>query len=48
MALPGGYIYITRGMLAHLNDEDQLAAVLAHEIGHVAPATRRVRRGSNK
>jgi predicted Zn-dependent protease len=36
MALPGGYIYITRGMLAHLNDEDQLAAVLAHEIGHVA------------
>ena len=38
MALPGGYIYITRGMLAHLNDEDQLAAVLAHEIGHVAAA----------
>ena len=36
MALPGGYIYVTRGMLAHLNDEDQLAAVLAHEIGHVA------------
>jgi len=36
MALPGGYIYITRGMLAHLNSEDQLATVLAHEIGHVA------------
>lgn len=36
MALPGGYIYITRGMLAHMNNEDQLAAVLAHEIGHVA------------
>jgi predicted Zn-dependent protease len=36
MALPGGYIYITRGMLAHLNNEDQLASVLAHEIGHVA------------
>ena len=36
MALPGGYIYVTRGMLAHLNDEDQLATVLAHEIGHVA------------
>jgi len=36
MALPGGYIYITRGMLAHLTSEDQLAAVLAHEIGHVA------------
>lgn len=36
MALPGGYIYITRGMLAQLTSEDQLAAVLAHEIGHVA------------
>jgi predicted Zn-dependent protease len=36
MAIPGGYIYITRGMLAHLNNEDQLAAVLAHEIGHIA------------
>jgi len=36
MALPGGYIYVTRGMLAHLNEEDQLAMVLAHEIGHVA------------
>jgi predicted Zn-dependent protease len=35
MALPGGYIYVTRGMLAHLNNEDQLATVLAHEIGHV-------------
>ena len=36
MALPGGYIYVTRGMLAYLNNEDQLASVLAHEIGHVA------------
>ena len=36
MALPGGYVYVTRGMLAYLNNEDQLAAVLAHEIGHVA------------
>jgi predicted Zn-dependent protease len=36
MALPGGYVYITRGMLAHLESEDQLASVLAHEIGHVA------------
>ena len=35
MALPGGYIYVTRGMLSHLNSEDQLAAVLAHELGHV-------------
>src|SRR6185295_18416608 len=36
MALPGGYIYVTRGMLAHLDNEDQLATVIAHEIGHVA------------
>ena len=36
MALPGGYIYVTRGMLAHLNSEDQLATVIAHELGHVA------------
>jgi predicted Zn-dependent protease len=36
MSLPGGYVYVTRGMLAHLDNEDQLATVLAHEIGHVA------------
>ena len=34
-ALPGGYIYVTRGILAFLNTEDQLAGVLGHEIGHV-------------
>jgi len=35
-ALPGGYVYVTRGLLAHLNNEAQLAVVLGHEIGHVA------------
>jgi predicted Zn-dependent protease len=34
-ALPGGYIYITRGILAYLDDESELAGVLGHEIGHV-------------
>ena len=34
-ALPGGPVYITRGLLAYLNSEAQLAAVLGHEIGHV-------------
>lgn len=35
-ALPGGYIYVTRGLLAHLNNDAQLAVVQGHEIGHVA------------
>ncbi len=34
-AIPGGYIYITRGILAYLASEAQLAGVLGHEIGHV-------------
>jgi predicted Zn-dependent protease len=34
-ALPGGYIYITRGILPYLDDEAELAGVLGHEIGHV-------------
>jgi predicted Zn-dependent protease len=34
-ALPGGYIYVTRGILATFNSEAQLAGVLGHEIGHV-------------
>lgn len=35
MALPGGYIYITRGMLERINSTDELAGVLGHEIAHV-------------
>lgn len=34
-ALPGGYVYITRGILAYLNSEAALAGVMGHEIGHV-------------
>lgn len=34
-ALPGGYIYITRGLLAYLGSEAEMAGVLGHEIGHV-------------
>jgi len=34
-ALPGGFIFITRGILANMNSEAELAGVLGHEIGHV-------------
>ena len=34
-ALPGGYIHVTRGLMALANDEAELASVIAHEIGHV-------------
>ena len=35
-ALPGGYIFITRGLLTHMTNEAELASVLGHESGHVA------------
>jgi predicted Zn-dependent protease len=34
-ALPGGYVYITRGIMAYMDSEADLAGVLGHEIGHV-------------
>ena len=34
-AIPGGFIYVTRGILAHMNSEAELVSVLGHEIGHV-------------
>lgn len=34
-SLPGGYVYITRGLMAYLNSEAELAGVIGHEIGHV-------------
>ncbi|WP_407697240.1 M48 family metalloprotease [Sphingopyxis chilensis] len=35
-AIPGGYIYVTRQLMALMNDEAELAGVLGHEVGHVA------------
>jgi len=35
-AVPGGYIYLTRGILAQLNNEAELEGVMAHEMGHIA------------
>src|SRR5574340_1662256 len=34
-ALPGGYVYVTRGIMAYLDSEAGLAGVIGHEIGHV-------------
>lgn len=34
-ALPGGYVYVNRGLLTFMNSEAELAAVLSHEIGHI-------------
>jgi predicted Zn-dependent protease len=51
-ALPGGYVYITRGIMAYLDSEADLAGVLGHEIGHVTArhgaqrATRQQRAGA--
>ncbi|MGH7905947.1 MAG: M48 family metalloprotease, partial [Candidatus Binataceae bacterium] len=36
MAIPGGYVYVTRGLVALCDNEAELAGVLGHEIGHIA------------
>jgi predicted Zn-dependent protease len=46
-AAPGGYVYVTRGLLALVSSEDELAGVLGHEIGHVT-ARHSVRQMSNQ
>jgi len=47
-ALPGGYVYVTRGLLAITCSEDELAGIVGHEIGHVAArhAVQRVSRAA--
>ena len=47
-ATPGGYVFITRGMLLRMRDESELAGVLAHEVSHVVEkhALNTMRKGS--
>ena len=46
-AVPGGYLYVTRQLLALMNDEAELASVLGHEAGHIAARHSRERRNAN-
>ena len=36
IAIPGGHVYVTKGLLRFIQSEDELAAVLGHEVGHIA------------
>lgn len=48
LAIPGGYVYVTRQLLALMNNEAELAFVMGHEVGHVAARHAQKReRGSN-
>ena len=50
-ALPGGFIYVNRGLLAYLDSEAELAGVLAHEIGHITQnhhSRRKIRQVTSK
>ena len=46
-AVPGGYVYFTRGIMAHFNNEAEFAGVLGHEIGHIT-ARHSARQQSNQ
>ncbi|WP_051609199.1 M48 family metalloprotease [Fodinicurvata fenggangensis] len=46
-ALPGGYVYVTRGLVALANNEAELASVIGHEIGHVTARHAAARQGSS-
>ena len=47
-ALPGGHIFVSRGLLAMANDEDELACVIGHEIGHVVKRHSAAQQGTAK
>ncbi len=47
-AVPGGYIYITRQLMAIMDDESQLAFALAHEVGHVAANHAQARQSASR
>lgn len=47
-ALPGGHIFVSRGLLALADDEDQLACVIGHEIGHVVKRHAAARQASDR
>jgi predicted Zn-dependent protease len=47
-ALPGGYIFISRGLLALVNDEDELACVIGHEIAHVVKRHAAAKQGARR
>ena len=46
-AVPGGYVYVTRNLLALMNDEAELASVMGHEVGHVAARHSRARNNTS-
>ena len=46
-AVPGGYVYVTRNLLALMNDEAELASVMGHEVGHVAARHSRGRQNTS-